>query len=144
MLLHQEVLAGVGNVFKSEVCFVTGINPSAKSPRSPPIKSRPAERACQKVLRRMGSCPGGFFATAFQLDHLGEAMPGDTLMAEVRLFEVGTTFCSFDLTLANQSHGGAKIATGRARYSLFTSAAEDCQPKLLPEWLLPTLLEETL
>jgi endonuclease-8 len=26
-LLHQEVLAGVGNVFKSEVCFVTGINP---------------------------------------------------------------------------------------------------------------------
>ena len=27
VLLHQEVLAGVGNVFKSEVCFVTGIHP---------------------------------------------------------------------------------------------------------------------
>jgi len=27
VLLHQEVLAGVGNVFKSEVCFVTGTNP---------------------------------------------------------------------------------------------------------------------
>jgi endonuclease-8 len=27
VLLHQEVLAGVGNVFKSEICFVTGINP---------------------------------------------------------------------------------------------------------------------
>jgi endonuclease VIII len=27
VLLHQEVLAGVGNVFKSEVCFVTGVNP---------------------------------------------------------------------------------------------------------------------
>lgn len=27
VLLHQEVLAGVGNVFKSEVCFITGINP---------------------------------------------------------------------------------------------------------------------
>jgi endonuclease VIII len=27
VLLHQEVLAGVGNVFKSEVCFVEGINP---------------------------------------------------------------------------------------------------------------------
>lgn len=27
VLLHQEVLAGIGNVFKSEVCFVTGINP---------------------------------------------------------------------------------------------------------------------
>jgi endonuclease-8 len=27
VLRHQEVLAGVGNVFKSEVCFVAGINP---------------------------------------------------------------------------------------------------------------------
>jgi endonuclease-8 len=27
VLLHQEVMAGVGNVFKSEICFVTGINP---------------------------------------------------------------------------------------------------------------------
>ncbi|HUN83458.1 MAG TPA: DNA-formamidopyrimidine glycosylase family protein [Terracidiphilus sp.] len=27
VLLHQEVLAGVGNVFKSEVCFVCGVNP---------------------------------------------------------------------------------------------------------------------
>ena len=27
VLLHQEVLAGVGNVFKSEICFVTGVNP---------------------------------------------------------------------------------------------------------------------
>ncbi len=30
VLLHQEVIAGVGNVFKSEVCFVTGINPFGK------------------------------------------------------------------------------------------------------------------
>ncbi len=30
VLLHQDVLAGVGNVFKSEVCFVTGINPFCK------------------------------------------------------------------------------------------------------------------
>ena len=27
VLLHQEVIAGVGNIFKSEICFVTGINP---------------------------------------------------------------------------------------------------------------------
>lgn len=27
VLLHQEVLAGVGNVFKSEACFVTGTHP---------------------------------------------------------------------------------------------------------------------
>jgi endonuclease-8 len=30
VLLHQEVLAGVGNVFKSEVCFVTGVSPFCK------------------------------------------------------------------------------------------------------------------
>jgi endonuclease-8 len=27
VLLHQEVLAGVGNEFKSEICFVEGVNP---------------------------------------------------------------------------------------------------------------------
>ena len=27
VLLHQQVLAGVGNVFKSEICFVEGVNP---------------------------------------------------------------------------------------------------------------------
>lgn len=27
VLLHQEVLAGVGNVFKSEICFVAGVSP---------------------------------------------------------------------------------------------------------------------
>jgi len=27
VMLHQQVLAGVGNVFKSEVCFVEGVNP---------------------------------------------------------------------------------------------------------------------
>ena len=30
VLLHQNVLAGVGNVFKSEICFVTGLNPFRK------------------------------------------------------------------------------------------------------------------
>ena len=30
VLLHQNVMAGVGNVFKSEICFVTGINPFRK------------------------------------------------------------------------------------------------------------------
>jgi endonuclease-8 len=30
VLLHQDVIAGVGNVFKSEICFVTGINPFCK------------------------------------------------------------------------------------------------------------------
>jgi len=30
VLLHQGVIAGVGNVFKSEICFVTGTNPFCK------------------------------------------------------------------------------------------------------------------
>jgi endonuclease-8 len=30
VLLHQELLAGVGNVYKSEICFVNGINPFCK------------------------------------------------------------------------------------------------------------------
>jgi endonuclease-8 len=30
VLLHQEVIAGVGNVFKSEICFVNAINPFTK------------------------------------------------------------------------------------------------------------------
>jgi endonuclease-8 len=30
VLLHQEVLAGVGNVFKSEICFVCGVHPFAR------------------------------------------------------------------------------------------------------------------
>ncbi|HUB53474.1 MAG TPA: DNA-formamidopyrimidine glycosylase family protein [Terracidiphilus sp.] len=30
VLLHQEAIAGVGNVFKSEVCFVTETNPFAR------------------------------------------------------------------------------------------------------------------
>jgi endonuclease VIII len=30
VLLHQGVIAGVGNVFKSEICFVTAVNPFCK------------------------------------------------------------------------------------------------------------------
>jgi endonuclease-8 len=30
VLLHQDVIAGVGNVFKSEICFVTATNPFCK------------------------------------------------------------------------------------------------------------------
>ncbi len=30
VLLHQHVLAGVGNEFKSEICFVCGVNPFAR------------------------------------------------------------------------------------------------------------------
>ena len=51
VLLHQEVLAGVGNEFKSEICFVTGIHPFCRvaSLTLPQIQSLVA--ASQKLLR---------------------------------------------------------------------------------------------
>ena len=51
VLLHQEVLAGVGNIFKSETCFVAGINPFARvSSLSPETISRIVATA-QRLLR---------------------------------------------------------------------------------------------
>jgi len=95
------------------------------------------ERACGIALRRMGSDSGGFFPTALELNHLGEAMPGDTLAAEVRLSQVGATSCCFDLTLLNQSHGNARIATGRARYRLYAANTAEAEPQAMPAWLMP-------
>ncbi|MGR9109123.1 MAG: acyl-CoA thioesterase, partial [Gammaproteobacteria bacterium] len=107
-----------------------------------------AERSCLKVLRGLGACSGGFFATTLQLDHLGEAMPGDTLEAEARLVEVGEHFCVFELSLVNRSRGDVKIATGRARYRLFESVPnneveEDFQSQPMPEWLRSAFAAET-
>jgi endonuclease-8 len=42
-LLRQRVLAGVGNVFKSEICFATGLNPFRK------VGSIPRERLAEVV-----------------------------------------------------------------------------------------------
>ncbi len=50
VLLHQEVLAGVGNVFKSEVCFVTGINPFSKVSALGRDQVRAAVAAAQKLV----------------------------------------------------------------------------------------------
>jgi endonuclease VIII len=50
VLLHQEVLAGVGNVFKSEVCFVTGINPFCKVSALKPAQIQSAVAAAQKLV----------------------------------------------------------------------------------------------
>ena len=102
-----------------------------------------AERACQKALRNLGQPAGGFFATAAQLNHINEAMPGDTLEAEVRFFEINTNVCTFDIAVLNKSLGDTKIATGRNSYRLFV-AAEDYQPQPMPEWLIPAIAEEAL
>ncbi len=98
------------------------------------------ERTCQKALRAQGDCPGGFFATGLRLDHLGEAMPGDILEAQAHLSKIRARDCRFELTLLNQSQGGLKIASGNARYSLFTTTSPEPLP--LPGWLVPTSTEE--
>jgi endonuclease-8 len=50
VLLHQEVLAGVGNVFKSEICFVTGINPFCKVSALKPEQLQAVVAAAQKLV----------------------------------------------------------------------------------------------
>ncbi|MGC1461806.1 MAG: DNA-formamidopyrimidine glycosylase family protein [Terracidiphilus sp.] len=51
VLLHQEVIAGVGNVFKSEVCFVTGINPFCKVSALAADQIQSLIAASQKLVR---------------------------------------------------------------------------------------------
>ncbi len=51
VLLHQEVLAGVGNVFKSEICFVTGINPFCKVSALRQDQLQAAIAAAQRLVR---------------------------------------------------------------------------------------------
>ena len=51
VLLHQEAIAGVGNVFKSEVCFVTGINPYCKVAALSQDQLQVAIAAAQKLVK---------------------------------------------------------------------------------------------
>jgi len=50
VLLHQEVLAGVGNVFKSEICFVMGINPFCRVSALTLEQVRAAIAAAQRLV----------------------------------------------------------------------------------------------
>jgi len=50
VLLHQEVLAGVGNEFKSEICFVTGLNPFRLVSTMTPEQVAGAVAAAQKLV----------------------------------------------------------------------------------------------
>jgi endonuclease-8 len=50
VLLHQEVLAGVGNEFKSEICFVTGIHPFCRVAALTLAQIQSLVAASQKLL----------------------------------------------------------------------------------------------
>ena len=56
VLLHQEVLAGVGNVFKSEICFVTGLNPFRKVATITRAQADEAVGAAQRLLAACRRC----------------------------------------------------------------------------------------
>jgi len=51
VLLHQEVIAGIGNVFKSEVCFVAGIHPFRKVNSLAPEQIEALVASSQKLVR---------------------------------------------------------------------------------------------
>jgi endonuclease-8 len=51
VLLHQEVLAGVGNVFKAEVCFVCGVHPFAPVATLAPERIGALVAAAKKLVR---------------------------------------------------------------------------------------------
>jgi endonuclease-8 len=50
VLLRQSVLAGVGNVFKSEICFLEGVSPFTKVASIPDEKLRSIIAAARKLL----------------------------------------------------------------------------------------------
>jgi endonuclease-8 len=50
VLLHQEVIAGVGNVFKSETCFVAGIHPFCSVSALSREQVRALVAAAQKLI----------------------------------------------------------------------------------------------
>ena len=56
-LLDQRVLAGVGNVFKSEICFVNGLNPFRKVETLTREEAAAAIASAQRLLE--GKCARG-------------------------------------------------------------------------------------
>ena len=50
VLLHQQVLAGVGNVFKSEICFATGLNPFRTVSSLMPAQAAEAITVARKLV----------------------------------------------------------------------------------------------
>jgi endonuclease-8 len=49
-LLNQQVVAGIGNVFKSEICFTCGVNPFAKVSTLPAAKLEQLLEASRRLM----------------------------------------------------------------------------------------------
>lgn len=80
-LLDQRALAGIGNVFKSEVCFVCRVNPFTLVPALDDDALRELVLTAQKLLRaNAGETSGGGITTYRGLRQAtGRADPGDRL-----------------------------------------------------------------
>ncbi|HVU45799.1 MAG TPA: DNA-formamidopyrimidine glycosylase family protein [Terracidiphilus sp.] len=50
VLLHQDVTAGVGNVFKSEICFVCGVNPFCRVAHLRPEQVKALVATAQRLV----------------------------------------------------------------------------------------------
>jgi endonuclease-8 len=50
VLLNQQVIAGIGNVFKSEICFTCGVNPFAKVSTLAPAKLEQLLEASRRLM----------------------------------------------------------------------------------------------
>lgn len=95
-----------------------------------------AERACHQVWQQINSNVHDLYATNLNLSHVGEAMPGDVLKSVAQLVELGTKFCTFDITVLNTSQANMLIATGRARFRLFSTTGADAMALVMPKMMV--------
>ncbi len=74
-LLAQRLLAGIGNIFKSEVCFAAGVNPFRRVDSLPDEEMLALMRAAVKLMRaNVTERAGGPIATRFGLRRTASGM----------------------------------------------------------------------
>jgi endonuclease VIII len=77
VLLHQQILAGVGNVFKSEICFVTGVNPFRRVVDLTPDEIEKLIQSSQKLMRANVLEGSGDTIVTYQGQHRRTAYTSD-------------------------------------------------------------------
>ena len=85
------------------------------------------ERTCRKSLRDGGLRAAGFYCNAMRLDHLGEAMPGDTVQITANhRGQVGGDHV-FRVEIANASRDDARICVGEASFDEIPTVPADAE-----------------
>ena len=75
-----------------------------------------AERTCRKTLREVAPAAAGFYCNALRLDHVGEAMPGDTVQVTTHHRGRVAGGHVFRVEIANASRGDLRICVGDAAF----------------------------